>query len=161
MRKEATLTVYEGRGRPLPADDWSKKQQQIDQRIDRPSITPIYSDPNPCGTCFPEMEWLFGFPGGSYNVYNDRGVLVGVIDDNGVYTPYSGLSSGIAINSVTALVAGSIYSIPNEAAYITDVWFDDLYAIRDVHYTYSPHRTIEVIPTIDPGTEVRIAYVTL
>lgn len=162
MNKKTTLTVQQRRPNSLPADDWSERQEAVQrQTLRRPAF--IYlgnGDPLPCGACFPEMNWLFAFSGGSYDLLDDQGNIVGTIDDNGVLTNYSAINTvfPIVVDAIP-IVSGSTYSLPSDASYITEVWFDYLYTKGGVHWNFSPSRTISILNPISPDTTVRVAYV--
>lgn len=163
MNKKTTLTVQQRRPNSLPADDWSERQEAVQRQTLR---GPHYiylgnGNPMPCGTCFPEQSWLFAFTGGSYNVLDDQGNVVGTIDDNGVLTVDGNATATFpVVVDAAAVVAGSTYVLPSDPLHISDVWFDYLYAKRDIHWSASLPRTISVISPITTDTVVRVAYVT-
>lgn len=163
MNKKTTLTVQQRRPNPLPADDWSERQEAVQrQTLRHPSFIHLGNgSPIPCGDiCFPEMEWFFGQAGGSTTLYDDQLNVVGLIDDNGVLTNYLQTNTVVPVTvNAIPIVSGSLYSVPSNATYITEIWFDYLYTKKDLHWNFSPLRTINILSDIADDTVVRVAYV--
>jgi hypothetical protein len=100
--------------------------------------------------------WYSPFSG--FNIIDDETNQVGLIDGTGNIT-----SDELNLDCGVYLVynmSGSIFDLPTDAQYVTDVWFDYLHATPGLHWEFDAPRTITVYSPIMSGTIVRAAFVT-
>lgn len=56
---------------------------------------------------------------------------------------------------------GISYTTPTAAKYISDVWYDDLLAVKDIDYTVSASGTVQSTSVMDEDTVVKARYIAL
>lgn len=57
-----------------------------------------------------------------------------------------------------AVVSGSDFKTPAKSRSIQEVWYDDLLAVKDTHYTTPDPDTITPTVPLSPGTEVKVRF---
>lgn len=92
-----------------------------------------------------------------YSIIDDETNTVGTIDSNGVINSEE-LDLTCPLHLVTDL--GTDLTLPTDAQYVTDIWFDGLHATRTLHWEFEAPRTINVLSSLIDNTKISVAFVT-